>query len=108
MGRLHVVAGRALGAGTIVVVDRNEERLAHARALGADVTLAPTDDLAAAVADATGGRGADVAAVTIGDTAAATGALGSLAREGRLNLFAGFGADQPPLGSTPTPSTTAA
>ena len=97
MGRLHVVAGRALGAGTIVVVDRNAERLAHARALGADVTLAPTDDLAGAVRDATDGRGADVAAVTIGDTAAARGALAALAREGRLNLFAGFGPDQGPL-----------
>jgi threonine dehydrogenase-like Zn-dependent dehydrogenase len=97
MGRLHVVAGRALGAGTIVVVDRNPERLAHARALGADVTLTPTDDLVAAVRAATAGRGADVAAVTIGDAAAARGALASLAREGRLNLFAGFGPDQAAL-----------
>jgi L-iditol 2-dehydrogenase len=97
MGRLHVVAGRALGAGTIVVVDRNPERLAHARTLGADVTLAPSDDIAAAVGAATDGRGADVAAVTIGDTSAARGALASLARGGRLNLFAGFGADQGPL-----------
>ena len=97
MGRLHVVAGRALGAGTIFVVDRNPERLAHAQALGADVTLAPTDDLAGAIRAATGGRGADVAAVTVGDTAAARGALASLAREGRLNLFAGFGPDEGPL-----------
>ena len=97
MGRLHVVAGRALGAGTTVVVDRNPERLAHARALGADVTLVPARDLADAVRAATGGRGADVAAVTIGDTAAARDAFASLAREGRLNLFAGFGADQGPL-----------
>ncbi|MFO8151257.1 MAG: zinc-binding dehydrogenase, partial [Trueperaceae bacterium] len=97
MGRLHVVAGRALGAGTIVVVDRNLERLDHAQALGADVTLTPDADLAAAIRAATDGQGADVAAVTIGDTAAARGALDSLAREGRLNLFAGFGADQGPL-----------
>ena len=97
MGRLHVVAGRALGAGTIIVVDRNEERLAHARALGADVTLKPDDDLAGAVAAATGGHGVDVAAVTVGSTEAATAALAALAREGRLNLFGGFGADQPPL-----------
>ena len=97
MGRLHVVAGRALGAGRIVVVDRSEARLAHARALGADVTLAPGAGLADAIAAATGGRGVDVAAVTIGDTAAARAALASLAREGRLNLFAGFGADQGPL-----------
>ena len=97
MGRLHVVAARALGAGTIVVVDRNEARLAHARALGADVTLGPDDDLADAIAAATGGRGVDVAAVTVGSTAAASAALEALAREGRLNLFGGFGADQAPL-----------
>jgi len=97
MGRLHVVAGRALGAGRIVVVDRSEARLAHARALGADVTLVPGAGLADAIAAATDGRGIDVAAVTIGDTAATATALASLAREGRLNLFAGFGADQGPL-----------
>ena len=97
MGRLHVVAGRALGAGRILIVDRSEARLAHARALGADVALAPGDGLADAVAAATDGRGVDVAAVTIGDTAAAGAALASLAREGRINLFAGFGPDQGPL-----------
>jgi L-iditol 2-dehydrogenase len=73
MGRLHVAAARALGAGTVIVADRSEERLAHARALGADVTVrvgngaTGADDLAAAVAAATDGAGVDVAAVTIGD-----------------------------------------
>jgi L-iditol 2-dehydrogenase len=94
MGRLHVAAARALGAGTIVVVDPSPERLEHARSLGADVTLRPTDDVNAAVLAATDGV---VAAVTIGDVGAARAALGCLAREGRLNLFAGFGADQGPL-----------
>lgn len=97
MGRLHVVAGRALGAGRILIVDRSEARLAHARALGADVALEPGAGLADAVAAATDGRGVDVAAVTIGDTAAAGAALASLAREGRINLFAGFGPEQGPL-----------
>ena len=93
MGRLHVSAARALGAGTIIVVDRNERRLEHARALGADVVVAPDDDLERRVLDATGGAGVDVAAVTIGDAAATESALRCLAREGRLNLFAGFGAE---------------
>jgi L-iditol 2-dehydrogenase len=92
MGRLHVVAGRALGAGTIVVVDRNESRLAHALALGADVAVPADADLLSAVHGATDGRGVDVAAVTIGDPATAATAVAALAREGRLNLFAGFGA----------------
>jgi L-iditol 2-dehydrogenase len=100
MGRLHVVAARALGAGTVIVADRSEERLEHARALGADVTVrvgngaSGADDLGAAVATATAGAGADVAAVTIGDAAATRTALACLAREGRLNLFAGYGAGQ--------------
>lgn len=97
MGRLHVAAARALGAGTIVVVDPSPERLEHARTLGADVTVRPTDDVTAAVLAATDGVGVDVAAITIGDVDAARVALGYLAREGRLNLFAGFGADQGPL-----------
>jgi len=94
MGRLHVAAARALGAGTIVVVDPSAERRAHARSLGADVVLQPTDDLRAAVLAATDGGGVDVAAVTVGEARATTAALACLAREGRLNLFAGFGPDQ--------------
>jgi L-iditol 2-dehydrogenase len=100
MGRLHVAAARALGAGTVIVADRSEVRLEHARALGADVTVrvgngaTGADDLAASVAAAMGGAGVDVAAVTIGDPTATRTALTCLAREGRLNLFAGYGAGQ--------------
>ena len=90
MGRLHVVAARALGAGTVIVSDRDETRLAHARALGADVTVHADTPLAGAVADATEAHGVDVAAITIGVASAAEAALASLARGGRLNLFAGF------------------
>lgn len=97
MGRLHVVAGRGLGAGTIVVVDRNEVRLAHALALGADVAVRADADLLATVRAATAGRGVDVAAVTIGDATTAAETVAALAREGRLNLFAGFGAEGGPL-----------
>jgi len=97
MGRLHVAAARAFGAGTVIVVDPSAERLAHARELGADVVLEPGDHLHAAVLAATDGAGVDVAAVTFGNTSATETALGCLAREGRLNLFAGFGADQRPL-----------
>ena len=90
MGRLHVSAARALGAGTVILAERNETRREHARALGADVTFGPERDLGAAVRDATAGAGVDVAAVTIGAADAAHAALGALARGGRLNLFAGF------------------
>jgi L-iditol 2-dehydrogenase len=91
MGRLHVSAARALGAGTVIVSDLDRGRLEHARSLGADVTIVADEPLGEAVAAATGGLGVDVAAVTIGVAAAAEAALASLARGGRLNLFAGFG-----------------
>jgi L-iditol 2-dehydrogenase len=94
MGRLHVVAARALGAGTVIVVDRSRERLAHARALGADLTLEANDDVSAAVKAATDGHGVDVAAITIGDAPAVQAALTCLAGGGRLNLFAGFSGDE--------------
>ena len=90
MGRLHVITARAMGAGTIIVSDHDEERLAHARALGADVTVHADAVLERAVADATDTHGVDVAAMTIGVASAAEAALASLARGGRLNLFAGF------------------
>lgn len=90
MGRLHVVAARALGAGKVIVSDRNESRLAHARALGADVTIPAGGDLVDAVHDATNGIGVDIGSVTIGAARGAEAAIGTLARGGRLNLFAGF------------------
>lgn len=115
MGRLHVAAARGLGAGTIVVVDPSEERRAHALALGADVVTdgaavvtdgadvvtdgadSRSQDLSGTIARATQGRGVDVAAVTIGDPSAVGTALSALAREGRLNLFAGFASDRASL-----------
>lgn len=98
MGRLHVAAARGLGAGTIVVVDPSEERRAHALALGGDVVAdSRSPDLSATISRATQGRGVDVAAVTIGDPSAVSTALSTLAREGRLNLFAGFASDRASL-----------
>jgi threonine dehydrogenase-like Zn-dependent dehydrogenase len=58
-----VVAAREGGLGTIVVggTSRSPDRLAVARALGADATVAvDREDVVARVLDATNGRGADV------------------------------------------------
>jgi L-iditol 2-dehydrogenase len=109
MGRLHVAAARALGAGRIVVLDRKEGRLAHARALGADATVLVAEgvrdaDLGERVRAALGGgaasaapsgadvapSGADVVAVTVGDAGVVSAALRWLATGGRLNVFAGL------------------
>ena len=95
MGRLHASAARALGAGTIVLSDPHRTRLEHARRLGADVTVrARSENLREVVHAATGGRGVDVAAVTVGSIDALQEAASLLARGGRLNAFAGVSAEQ--------------
>ncbi len=62
-GLASVVAARAAGAGLVIVsgTPHDHRRLRHATDLGADrVVDIGTDDLAAAVLEATGGRGVDV------------------------------------------------
>jgi threonine dehydrogenase-like Zn-dependent dehydrogenase len=66
-GLAAVVAARAAGAGQIFVsgTRRDERRLEHALALGADVSVdIDTDDLETVVKDTTQGRGVDVAVDT--------------------------------------------
>jgi 2-desacetyl-2-hydroxyethyl bacteriochlorophyllide A dehydrogenase len=55
------------GAERVIVSDLSPQRLAVSRAYGADVTLDPaTDDVRAAVADLTGGKGADYLVEAVG------------------------------------------
>jgi len=62
IGQLVALATVALGAGTVVLSELNGGRRARADALGIGFVVDPVnDDLAAVVADASGGRGADVA-----------------------------------------------
>jgi L-iditol 2-dehydrogenase len=73
IGLLTLLAARLRGAGTVIVTDRNEHRLALARTFGADVAVNVDDaDPVAIVRGATGGRGADAVfeAVGIGATVA--------------------------------------
>ena len=69
IGLLTLLAARLRGAGRVLVTDRSAHRLQMARALGAtdafDVTRV---DAAAAILDATGGRGADVVFEAVGST----------------------------------------
>jgi threonine dehydrogenase-like Zn-dependent dehydrogenase len=67
MGLLTLALARARGARTAVLSDPLPSRRALAERLGADLTVDPTrEDLAAAVARLTGGRGADVACEAVG------------------------------------------
>jgi L-iditol 2-dehydrogenase len=69
IGLLTVLAARFKGAGTIIVTDMSEHRLALAKQLGADLAInIATADPVAAVKDATGGKGADAAIEAVGIT----------------------------------------
>jgi L-iditol 2-dehydrogenase len=97
IGCLHVRLARARGAGTIILIDLNAERLAIAAELvHPDVVIASgSTDPVAAVLEATGGRGADVVITAAASGAAQEQGLRMLARRGRLSLFGGLPKDSP-------------
>ena len=98
MGLLHLLLGRAAGAGPIIVSEPTPERRAIATRWGADIVLDPArDDVAGAVKDATDGYGADAVIVSVGIAELVPGALDLVRKQGAINLFAGF----PPGSSIP-------
>lgn len=83
VGLSAVMAARLTPATRIIAVDRVPERLALARELGATHTVDTTDtDLAEAIADITGGAGADGVVETTGNTGVLAAAVGTLAARG--------------------------
>jgi len=99
MGLLHLIMGRALGAGPIIVIEPIEERRAIAKRWGADLVLDPaTDDVKGAVRSASGGLGADAVIVSVGVAELVGPALDLARPQGVVNLFAGF-----PRGGAPVP-----
>ena len=79
------------GARTVIVSDPSESRRKVAAELGAGATVDPTsEDLAAVVADATGGFGAQVAVVCIGRPQLVNDALNLVGKRGRVSVFAGL------------------
>lgn len=78
---------RAKGCGTIIAVDLEEERLALAKELGADVVLNPNnDDIPKEVKAITGGRGADMAFEVVGIAPTVTTAIQSVRKGGTVTL----------------------
>jgi 2-desacetyl-2-hydroxyethyl bacteriochlorophyllide A dehydrogenase len=79
VGQHAVMWADFLGAGSVIAIDPVAAKLEAAADRGADVTLDPTeDDVLAAVADATDGRGVDVAVECSGSTAAIEQAIDSV------------------------------
>ena len=90
MGQLHVVLARHLGARQVLAADLVPTRCAHAQALGADVIIdASAGDLAAQVADATAGEGAEVVIVGPATIEALEVGLRCVARGGTVVQFMG-------------------
>ncbi len=98
MGLLHLLLARALGAGTIIVSEPDEERAQIARRLGADVVVDPRqEELASVALDRTNGLGVDAVVVTAGLSEVLEQSFASVRRQGVVSLFAGF----PPNTSVP-------
>ena len=86
IGNLHVQLMRTIGAAPIIVSDISPERLAMAKAAGADVAAAP-EELAAAVMNATQHRGADLVIESVGNRALYANAQTLLRKGGHLAAF---------------------
>ncbi len=83
IGLLAGDAAHALGAGQIIVIEKNPGRLAKAAELGFEIVDTAAGDPVATIRDRTGGLGADVVLECAGVPVAVQWALGMLRRGGR-------------------------
>ena len=93
IGQTAVAAARAMGAGKVLVTARHGHQGELAARLGADVVLpADGEQLAEAVADETGGRGADVTLESVGGRTDATirQSIELTRPQGRIVIMGGF------------------
>jgi L-iditol 2-dehydrogenase len=91
MGLTHIILARALGAGAIVVAEPVASRRAVAEELGATVACGGDPaEIEQTVRDATRGAGAEVVIVSVGLSGLTELALPIAAKQGAINLFAGF------------------
>lgn len=89
IGLIHLQLARLAGAREIVVTNRSAGRREVARELGATHVVDP-GEVSQAVADVTGGLGADAVVQCIGNLDLAGQALELARIGGRVNYFAGF------------------
>jgi L-iditol 2-dehydrogenase len=86
-GQLHIQLAKAFGAGKVIGITRSAWKRELAEQLGADLTLAPGDDLIERVRDATEGRGADLVIETAAKMTTLADAIHMARTGGRLMLF---------------------
>ena len=89
MGLMHLQLAKASGA-RVIVSDLIDKRLKFAKEMGADDIVNPSrEDAVEKVKKLTGGVGADVVIVTIGNKHAIEQGIKLVAKGGLVNLFAG-------------------
>jgi threonine dehydrogenase-like Zn-dependent dehydrogenase len=86
VGFLAAQAARGLGAGAVVLIDLQTERLALAEGIGATPVDTRAQNPQMAVAELTGGRGADVVIEAVGTTSAFASALDVVRRGGTVSV----------------------
>jgi L-iditol 2-dehydrogenase len=88
IGLLAVQAFRVFGCAKIIAIDLEESKLALARTAGADETYLATDaDLLQKLADATEGRGPDIAVEVVGAQKSILTAIDGVRRGGTVTLI---------------------
>jgi NAD+-dependent secondary alcohol dehydrogenase Adh1 len=90
VGHIALQLVRVLGASSAIAIDTDERRRRLARELGADEVLGEQGDVADAVRELTGGRGADVVFDFVGTDETHATALRILARRGVFSVV-GYG-----------------
>ena len=89
LGCMHVQVAQARGARQVLVVQRSRARCELARQFGVDAVIGSEDeDVAARVAELTGGRGCDRVIVAAPDRSAQEQAVELAAKGGVVSLFA--------------------
>lgn len=86
-GQLHIQLAKAFGASPVIGITRSAWKRELAETLGADLTLAPGDDMIERVRDATEGRGADLVIETVAKITSLRDAIHMARTGGRLMLF---------------------
>lgn len=87
VGLSALMAAKALGAGRLVAIDTNDERLEFARSIGASVVLNPQRDDVVAALIALTGHGIDYIVDTTGLPAVMRDAVASLAPRGACGIL---------------------
>ncbi len=91
VGLLLTQLARRVGAGLIIGVDLLPLRQALSRTVGADIVLAPGDDVAEQIRSLTGGTGADVVLEASGSGGALQQAIDSVAFQGTVVVCSWYG-----------------